>query len=75
MKTILYSQNEIGDPILIGNLRKRHFEKIGKDAGLPKIKLYDLRHTSATMHLSEGEHPKVVSERLRHASIVLTLDT
>jgi len=67
--------NEIGDPMLIGNLRKRYFEKIVKDAGLPKIRLYDLRHTSATMLLSEGEHPKVVSERLGHASIVLTLDT
>ena len=67
--------DEIGDPMLIGNLRKRYFEKIVKDAGLPKIKLYDLRHTSANMLLSEGEHPKVVSERLGHASIVLTLDT
>lgn len=67
--------NEIGDPLLIGNLRKRYFERIVKGAGLPMIRLYDLRHTSATMMLSEGEHPKVVSERLGHASVVLTLDT
>lgn len=67
--------NEIGDPLLIGNLRKRYFDKIVEKAGLPKIRLYDLRHTSATMLLSEGEHPKVVAERLGHASTNLTLDT
>lgn len=67
--------NEVGDPLLIGNLRKRHLERIIQDAGLPAIRLYGLRHTSATMLLTSGEHPKVVSERLGHASVVLTLDT
>jgi integrase len=66
--------NEIGDPLLIGNVRKRYFDPIVAKAGLPKIRLYDLRHTSATMLLSEGEHPKVVAERLGHASTNLTLD-
>lgn len=66
---------DIGTPLLIGNLRRRHFDKIVKNAGLPKIRLYDLRHTTATLLLSAGENPKVVSERLGHASIVLTLDT
>lgn len=66
---------EIGTPLLVGNLRNRHFEKIRVDANLPKIRLYDLRHTTATLLLSAGENPKVVSERLGHASIVLTLDT
>ncbi len=67
--------NEIGDPLLIGNVGKRFFDRIVAKAGLPKIRLYDLRHTSATMLLSEGEHPKVVAERLGHASTNLTLDT
>ncbi len=67
--------NEIGNPLLIGNLTKRYFDRIMSQAGLPKIRLYDLRHTSATMLLSEGEHPKVVAERLGHASTNLTLDT
>lgn len=44
-------------------------------AEVPEIRLYDLRHTTATLLLSAGENPKVVSERLGHASIVLTLDT
>jgi integrase len=60
---------------LIGNLRRRHFDKIVKESNLPKIRLYDLRHTTATLLLSAGKNPKVVSERLGHASIVLTLDT
>ena len=66
--------NEIGNPLLIGNLRKRYFDRIASKADLEKIRLYDLRHTSATMLLSEGEHPKVVAERLGHASTNLTLD-
>ncbi|MEX2532083.1 MAG: tyrosine-type recombinase/integrase [Gemmatimonadota bacterium] len=39
------------------------------------FRLYDLRHTCATLLLLAGENPKVVSERLGHASITLTLDT
>lgn len=44
-------------------------------AGLPRsIRLYDLRHTSATLLLKSGEHVKVVSERLGHANISITLE-
>lgn len=43
--------------------------------GLPKeMRLYDLRHTHASLLLLAGVHPKVVSERLGHRSIVITLD-
>lgn len=38
-------------------------------------RVYDLRHSCATLLLPAGENAKVVSERLSHASIVLTLDT
>ena len=41
----------------------------------PNFRLYDLRHTCATLLLTAREHPKVVSERLGHASVMLTLDT
>ena len=44
-------------------------------AGLTRIRLHDLRHTSATLALHAGIHPKVVSERLGHSSIAITLDT
>lgn len=66
---------EIGTPLLRGNLRRRHFEKIQIEAGLPKIRLYDLRHTNATMLLASEVSAKVVAERLGHSSVVLTLDT
>jgi integrase len=46
-----------------------------KQAGLPTIRLHDLRHTYATLALQAGVHPKVVSERLGHASVSITLDT
>ena len=37
--------------------------------------MHDLRHTHATLMLKAGVHPKIVSERLGHASIGITLDT
>ena len=45
-----------------------------RHAGLPPIRMHDLRHTWATLALSAGEHPKVVQERLGHAAIAITLD-
>lgn len=65
----------LGTPLNISNLTAKHFKPALKRAGLPKtIRLYDLRHTCATLLLSAGENPKVVSERLGHAGITLTLD-
>ena len=51
------------------------FYRHTKAAKLPRIRFHDLRHTHATLALSAGVHPKVVSERLGHASVVITLDT
>lgn len=42
---------------------------------LPQVRFHDLRHAHATLMLTQGVHPKVVSERLGHASIGITLDT
>lgn len=67
--------SEQGTPHSIPNLTYRYFRPILTKAELPRIRLYDLRHTHATLLLAENEHPKVVSERLGHASITLTLDT
>jgi len=44
-------------------------------AGVPRIRLHDLCHTAAPLALGAGVHPKVVSERLGHSSIAITLDT
>jgi integrase len=57
------------------NLRQNSFKPILKRAGLPAIRLYDLRHTCATLLLLADEPAKVVSERLGHSTITLTLDT
>jgi integrase len=38
------------------------------------VRLHDQRHTHATQLLKHGVHPKVVSERLGHANIGITLD-
>jgi integrase len=53
----------------------RYFRQAVKKAMLPTIRLHDLRHTHATLALQAGVHPKVVSERLGHATISITLDT
>jgi len=50
------------------------FERKVRTAGLPIIRLHDLRHTHATLALAAGIHPKVVQERLGHSSITMTLD-
>jgi len=50
------------------------FRRIIKRAGLRDIRIHDLRHTHATLMLKAGVHPKVVSERLGHANIGITLD-
>jgi integrase len=42
---------------------------------LPRVRFHDLRHAHATLLLLQGVHPKIVSERLGHASIGITLDT
>jgi integrase len=41
---------------------------------VPAIRFHDLRHTSATLLLTEGVHGKIVQERLGHANIAMTLD-
>jgi integrase len=43
-------------------------------AGVPRIRFHDLRHTCATIMLSENVPAKVVSEMLGHASVAITLD-
>ncbi|WP_412674856.1 helix-turn-helix domain-containing protein [Aneurinibacillus thermoaerophilus] len=42
---------------------------------LPVIRFHDLRHTHATILLQLSENPKIVSERLGHVNITITLDT
>jgi integrase len=62
-----------GRPIYSDKLARR-FKAILRQAGLPVVRLYDLRHTSATLALAAGVPPKVVAEQLGHASAAFTLD-
>jgi len=58
------------------NLSQRYFKEALKVAGLPsKFRLYDLRHSCATLLLVADENVKVVAERLGHSTVKLTLDT
>jgi len=66
--------NEIGDPIRPDSVGQA-FGRIAKAAGVPAIRLHDLRHTHASHLLMAGIKVKVVSERLGHASVSFTLDT
>jgi integrase len=66
--------NSLGQPMDISKVR-RLFKSALSAAGLPEVRLYDLRHTHATLLLVLGENPKVVSERLGHSNISITLDT
>ncbi|MFC1986393.1 tyrosine-type recombinase/integrase [Chloroflexota bacterium] len=50
------------------------FRRITNKAGLKDLRIHDLRHTHASLMLTAGVHPKVVSERLGHANIGITLD-
>lgn len=68
-------QTSNGTPISHRNLL-RQFKNLLQKAGLPEtVRFHDLRHTSATLLLSAGVHPKVVQERLGHSRINVTLDT
>lgn len=72
---LVFSTSE-GKPIQRRTILRRHLRPILKKAELPaELNLYSLRHSCATLLLSAGVNPKIVSERLGHASIVLTLDT
>jgi len=67
--------DEIGRPLDGLNLVRRHFRPAVQRAGLnPRLRVYDLRHTHASLLLASGESVRVVSERLGHASAAMTLD-
>jgi integrase len=52
----------------------KRFQRHLESAGLPKVRLHDLRHTHATLLLAKGIPAKMVQERLGHSTITMTLD-
>jgi len=63
-----------GDPMAPDRL-SRTFRRLSGKAGLPPVRLHDLRHGAATLALAAGANLKVVQDMLGHSSIVLTADT
>lgn len=63
-----------GHPVNPGTL-SAGWHRFCRLRGLPAVRFHDLRHGHATLMLLQGVHPKVVSERLGHASVGITLDT
>ncbi|UAT29483.1 site-specific integrase [Bacillus badius] len=53
----------------------RPFRNYIKKAGVPYIRFHDTRHTHATLMMQLGINPKMVAERLGHATVKITLDT
>lgn len=70
----VFSSASSGTPVNPANLVSRHFKPILERAGLANIRFHDLRHTCATLLLSQGVHPKYVQALLGHATIAMTLD-
>jgi integrase len=64
-----------GQPVHAINLRRHALRRTLEMANLdPRIHLYSLRHSHATILLQAGVNPKMVAERLGHASVQMTLD-
>lgn len=65
--------NALGEPIHPNSLRDA-WAKVAAEAGL-QLRFHDLRHAHASLLLQQGVHPKIVSERLGHSGVGITLDT
>lgn len=63
----------VGTPIEGSNLLAS-FKEAMRVAGLPVIRIHDLRHSAASFLIAQGEHPRVVMELLRHRQIATTME-
>ena len=70
---LVFSQPD-GRPLLPDTV-SHAWAKLAQRTGLKGIRLHDARHSHASLMLKQGIHPKIVQERLGHASIQVTLDT
>jgi integrase len=66
--------NTRGERLDPGNVLES-FQRRLKNAGLPKRRVHDLRHSVATHLMAQGTNPKVVQELLGHSTIAITLQT
>jgi integrase len=64
-----------GHPIRWTNFKRRYWKPALVAAGLPDVRFHDLRHSHASILIERGTHPKVISSRLGHSRIGVTMDT
>lgn len=69
---LVFSHHD-GSPIRPNSVT-RAFTTLAHSIGLEGVRFHDLRHAHATLMLRQGIHPKIVSERLGHSTISMTLD-
>jgi len=70
---LVFSQPD-GSPLQPDSITQA-FTRLARSVGLCGVRFHDLRHTHATLMLRHGIHPKIVSERLGHSTVAITLDT
>jgi integrase len=80
VKTEEWKENDLIFPTKLGTPMHptsmyKEYKALLRKTDLPDIRFHDLRHTSATLLLQQGIHPKIVQERLGHSDIGMTLNT
>ena len=72
----LVFQGPSGGPLLHSNFSRHLWRPAVVAAGLPSdLRMHELRHTTATLLIDAGAHPKAIQQQLGHSSITVTLDT
>ena len=74
VRSLRASRDDIGGFARSFTERVAAYNRAETKPELSPIRLHDLRHTWATLALGDGVHPKIVSERLGHSKIAITLD-
>ena len=66
--------NRIGGPLRKGNFHAEHWKPLRERVGVGSARFHDLRHTTASLLLRRGIHPKVVQSLLGHSKFAVTMD-
>lgn len=70
----LFFTSPTGEPLRIGNWRRRVWDRAVMDAGLGRLTPHDLRHTAASLAIASGASVKHVQRMLGHKDAAMTLN-